>query len=79
MDSHWIDPMQEIPPDSKPVLVWRRNIIIPGRGGHAISRCRRTRYGIEWECDQGRFNIHQVTHWMLLPERPIEQAPPRKP
>jgi hypothetical protein len=70
MDSHWIDPTHEIPPDGNPVLVWQRNILIRGLGRHAISRCRRTRHGAEWDCEQGRFNMYQVTHWMPLPERP---------
>lgn len=66
-----------VPDTPREVLVWRSGACFGVLDGHwKISKCRLTRSGPRWECDErGYWPIPpslmlRVTHWMELPEQP---------
>lgn len=66
-----------LPDTPREVLVWRDGAAFNVLGGRwQISKCRLTRSGPRWECDEPGYwpippsLMRRVTHWMELPERP---------
>jgi hypothetical protein len=84
----WVPCSDQLPESGATVLVWRAAHWKVIRRGHvAITRCRYTKPGPIWDCDQGQWGLpafmeHSVTHWMPMPTEPdtsLVQPSPRSP
>lgn len=72
--NNWIRIEEQLPDEKTPVLLTDGEVMVTGFIDHFMNGAVYTRmYGVTgFECDFD-FNSDEITHWMPLPAKPLEE------